>query len=51
MAKKRKSEALIYQQGRWRIDEIEITVRSLKEQQQERKKVIEAIRKNMRQGK
>ncbi len=51
MSKKRKSEALVYQQGRWRIDEIEIVVRSLEEQKQEREKAIEAIRKNMRQGK
>ena len=51
MSKKIKSEALVYQQGKWRIDEIEITVRSMKEQRQERKKAIEAIRKRMRQGK
>lgn len=49
MPKKRKSECMVYQQGVWRIDEIEIVVRSLKEQEQEKKKAIEAIRK--RQGK
>lgn len=51
MPKKVKSECMVHQQGRWRINEIEITVRSLKEQEQERKKAIEAIRKKMRQGK
>lgn len=51
MSKKIKSECMVYQQGRWRIDEIEIVVRSLKEQEQERKKAIEAIRSKMRQGK
>ncbi len=50
MPKKVKSEALVYQQGVWRIDEIEVVVRSLKEQKEEKKKAIEAIRKNMRQG-
>ena len=50
MSRKIKSEALVYQQGRWRIDNIEIVVRSQQEQEQEKKKAIEAIRKKMRQG-